>query len=347
MKQRLLGNSGLMVSELCLGTMNFGESIDSLSDCSRILYAARQSGINFIDCANVYGKSYGDGQAEIHVGASIRDCGLSRDTIVLATKVGNKMQGGEWERGLSRRHILSAVDASLKRLKTDYIDLYQIHRFDPETPIIETIETMGSLIEDGKIRYWGHSVFASWMMSEYRNTARRLRIPIPISEQAAYNLLDRRIENDRMGYIHRIGLGLLTWSPLGGGQLTGKYGSTANLVKGDRVERSALWKERANLDSFAISSRFAELFQSYGIDPAVGAVAWVLGRPDVSSVIIGPRTPEQVISLATACDTVLPAELLSQIDDLVPPGTAVADFLNNSGWQVGKIAGLAKAAERH
>ncbi|HZP82341.1 MAG TPA: aldo/keto reductase [Chthonomonadaceae bacterium] len=331
-----LGKSGLKVSVLCLGCMNFGEST-SEPDSLAILKAAHEAGVTFWDTADVYSQ----GRSEEILGKAFRTFGF-RDDIVLATKVHGAMGPGPNDRGLSRRHIRAAVEASLRRLQTDYIDLYQMHRYDPTTPLDETLETLDTLTREGKIRYYGTSTFASWQMADAYWRAKMRNWVEPVCEQAPYNLLDRRIENDRAGFLAQAGWGVIAWSPLAGGQLTGKYGQVAaeSLPEGSRVARNAMWRQRINRNAAEVSLAFTNLAREHGLSPAQVAIAWVRSRPLVTAPIIGPRTMEQFTDLLPAAELSLPDSLLSALDELVPPGTAVADFHNNAGWQVGHLPGL-------
>ncbi|MBC8104000.1 MAG: aldo/keto reductase [Cytophagales bacterium] len=316
--------------------MNFGESTSEV-DSLEILRQAHESGVTFWDTANVYGA----GRSEEILGKAFQTFGF-RDDIVLATKVNGTMGPGPNDRGLSRRHLRHAVEQSLRRLQTNTIDLYQMHRYDPTVPLDETLETLDTLVQEGKIRYYGTSTFASWQMADASWRANVNHWVPPVCEQAPYNLLDRRIENDRAGFLAQAGWGLIAWSPLAGGQLTGKYGKVApdNLPKGARIERQAMWRQRTNRSAAEVALTFAELAREHGLAPAVAAVAWVRQRPLVTAPIIGPRTLEQFRELLPAATVNLPESLLTALDDLVPPGTAVADFLNNAGWQIGHLPGL-------
>lgn len=331
-----LGRSGLKVSVLCLGCMNFGDAT-SEADSLEILQKAHETGVTFWDTANVYG----GGRNEEVLGKAFAQFGF-RDDIVLATKVNGRMGNGPNDYGLSRKHIRKAVEDSLRRLQTDYIDLYQMHRYDPTVPLDETLETLDTLVREGKIRYYGTSTFASWQMADAEWRAKVNHWTPPVCEQAPYNLLDRRIENDRAGFLAQAGWGLIAWSPLAGGQLTGKYGNVASsaLPPGSRVERNAMWRQRINGSSAEVSLAFATLCREHGLEPSQVAIAWVLQRPLVTAPIIGPRTLEQFTDLLPSANLTLPETLLEAIDTLVPPGTAVADYLNNAGWQVGHLPGL-------
>lgn len=331
-----LGRSGLKVSVLCLGCMNFGEST-SEADSLAILRAAHAAGVTFWDTADVYA----GGRSEEILGKAFREFGF-RDDIVLATKVHGRMGTGPNDAGLSRRHIRTAVEASLRRLQTDYIDLYQMHRYDPNTPLDETLETFDTLVREGKIRYYGTSTFASWQMADALWRTKVNHWVAPVCDQAPYNLLDRRIENDRAGFLAQEGWGVIAWSPLAGGQLTGKYKSIAanRLPEGSRVARNPMWRQRINRGASEVAQAFVELAQEHGLSPSQAAVAWVRQRPLVTAPIIGPRTLTQWEDLLPAADLALPETFLAALDELVPPGTAVADFLNNAGWQVGRLPGL-------
>ncbi len=331
-----LGRSGLKVSNLCLGCMNFGDTTGE-ADSLNILKTAHEAGVTFWDTADVYA----GGRSEEILGKAFRQFGF-RDQIVLATKVNGQVGPTPNDRGLSRRHIRAALEASLRRLQTDYIDLYQMHRYDPSTPLDETLETFDTLTREGKIRYYGTSTFASWQMADAYWRAKSRNWVEPVCDQAPYNLLDRRIENDRAGFLAQAGWGVIAWSPLAGGQLTGKYGQVTpdNLPEDSRVARNKMWRQRINRSAAEVSQAFANLSREHGLVPAQVAIAWLLSRPLVTAPIIGPRTLAQFQDLLPAADLQLPPALLTALDELVPPGTAVADFLNNSGWQVGRLPGL-------
>lgn len=303
----------------------------------KILSSAYEAGIFFWDTADVYS----NGLSEEIVGKAIRQSG-NRDRIVLATKVCGKTGTGPNDKGLSRRHIIQAVEASLRRLQTDHIDLYQMHRPSEETPIEETLETLDALIQAGKILYYGTSTFASWQMAEAEWTARSAGCVKPVSEQAPYNILDRRIENDRAGFLRKYGWGLITWSPLAGGQLTGAYHlDYSSKAPGSRYQVDKTYRNRMNQESVKASNAYANICKGFGYDPAQAAVAWLLHQDFVTAPIIGPRTQEHLLGLIPAATLKLSSEFLNKIDELVPPGTAVADFLSpNVSWQKGHIPGI-------
>jgi aryl-alcohol dehydrogenase-like predicted oxidoreductase len=335
---RSLGSSGLKVSNLCLGCLNFGGPTLE-GDSLKILQSAYEAGIYFWDTADVYS----NGLSEEIVGKAIRRLG-ERDRIVLATKVCGRTGPGPNDRGLSRHHITRAVEASLKRLRTDYIDLYQMHRPDEKTPVEETLETFDALVRAGKILHYGTSTFASWQMAEAEWTARASGFTRPISEQAPYNILDRRIENDRAGFLRKYGWGLLAWSPLAGGQLIGLYDQDySSGSSNSRYQVDGTYRNRMNQESVRISRAYVALCKEFGLDPAQAAVAWLLHQDLVTAPIIGPRTQEHLLELIPAATLKLSTDFLTKIDELVPPGTAVADFLSpNVSWQIGHIPGIDK-----
>jgi aryl-alcohol dehydrogenase-like predicted oxidoreductase len=332
-----LGSSGLMVSRLCLGCMNFGDATPE-EEALGILKTAFDAGVFFWDTAD----RYGNGLSEEIVGKALRQIGR-RDQVVVATKVHPQMGNGPNDQGLSRHQIVHAAEASLRRMQTDYIDLYQMHRPSDSTPVEETLQAMDSLVGSGKILYYGTSTFASWQMAEAEWTARTMGLVRPVSEQAPYNLLDRRIENDRAGFIRKYGWGLIAWSPLAGGQLAGRYDRAAvgSLPPGSRAERNVIFRARMNADSVEVSARFVFLCGEAGLEPAAAAVAWLLHQPIVTAPIIGPRTKEHLESLLPATTLKLTPAFLAELDRLVAPGEAVADFLNPQvGWQVAHLPGV-------
>ena len=336
-KQVKLGSSGLVVSNLCLGCMNFGGSTPE-KEALDILKTSFDAGVFFWDTADVYSM----GLSEEIVGKAIKQIG-HRDQIVVATKFEARVGPGPNDFGLSRHHIKHAVEASLRRLQTDYIDLYQMHRPCDDTPIEETLEALDSLVQAGKILYYGTSVFSSWQMAEVEWTARTRNFTKPTCEQAPYNILDRRIENDRASFIRKYGWGLIPWSPLAGGQLLGKYKAEniAEFPPGSRASQDTRFLYRMNVESINISNQFVKLCKEAGQEPAQVAIAWLLHQSIVTAPIIGPRTKEHMVSVLPAADLNLSTDILSSIDELVPPGTAVADFLRPSTtWHVGHLPGL-------
>lgn len=318
MKYRRLGQSGLKVSELSLGTMLFGSFADETTSAN-IIAKAREQGVNFIDSADVYVK----GRAEEIVGRAIAG---DRDSWVVATKFGGGMTDDPRpnQRGLSRKWIFREVEASLKRLGTDYIDIYYPHREDPTTPIAETLGAITDLVREGKIRYYGVSNHQSWKLAEYSRLADQLGVPRPIASQLCYNAFDRRPEKYHFHITDYYGLGNVVYSPLARGVLTGKYrpgeepAADTRAGRKDRKLYQTEWRE----ESLHASQALGEYAAGRGVSPAVFAVAWVLNNASVSSVIAGPRTEEQWDSYVEALEFALTAEDEAFVDALVKPGYA-------------------------
>jgi aryl-alcohol dehydrogenase-like predicted oxidoreductase len=330
MEYRLLGRTGVRVSPLCLGAMNFaldGGGPTSEADSIRILHAALDAGINFIDTANVYNA----GQSEIVVGKALQG---QRDRVVLATKARGKMGEGPNETGLSRRHILAACEASLKRLNTDYIDLYQMHRPDPDVPIDETLGALTDLVRAGKVRYIGCSTHPAWMVMEAIAVSEREHLVRYVSEQPPYNLLDRRIENELVPLALRYQLALLPWAPLAQGLLAGRYPAGPALPADSRAVRQAnsVYAERVSQRGIEVGERFTALARQFGKTPGQLGLLWCKDQPAITAPIFGPRTMEQLHDLLPVLDMTLSAEERAACDGLNPPGGAVVNFHNTAGW---------------
>lgn len=309
-----LGRSGLRVSPLCLGTMMFG-GVTNEADARAIIGDAIEHGINFIDTADVYN----GGDSERVVGRAIA---AQRDKWVLATKVGNQV--GDWpnEAGLSRRRVFHAVEQSLARLGTDYIDIYYLHRPDPLTPLEETLRALGQLLAQGKIRYYGLSNFAAWQIAEAVHLARQLGIPAAVVSQPYYNAANRMPEVEHLPAAAHHGLGVVPYSPLARGVLTGKYRPGAAPEQGSRIARNdprALQTEWRP-ESLALAEAIGAEARARGISTAEFAFAWVLNNRHVTSVIGGPRTLEQWRNYRAALAYRFTAEDEALFDRLVPPG---------------------------
>ena len=310
MKQRSLGKSGLLVSEIGLGCNNFGGRIE-LETSRRIVFKALDLGITLFDTADIYGMMNGGerGASEEHLGQIL---GARRKDIVLATKFGMAMD--EAHKGASRRYIVTAVEASLKRLRTDWIDLYQVHQPDPLTPIEETLSALDDLMRQGKVRYIGCSNFAAWQMVEAQWTARQRGLEPFISCQDEYSLLVRGIEREMLPAMTGYGLGLLPFFPLASGLLTGKYKRGAMPVdarlgrderRAARYVNEANWRKLERLEGFC-GARGRPLLEL--------AFSWLLARPAVASVIAGATRPEQVEQNVTAGGWALTSEELAEVD---------------------------------
>jgi voltage-dependent potassium channel beta subunit len=289
MHYRRLGRSGLKLSEIALGAwVTFGDQI-SEKTATDLIHAAYEGGINFFDNADVYA----NGQAEIIMGKAIAD--LPREALVLSSKVFSQTMPGPNGRGLSRKHITESVHASLKRLGTDYLDLYFCHRYDPDTSIDEVVYTMDTLIRQGKILYWGTSEWRSYQIAIAIKSAEQHHLAPPVTEQPQYNMFHRdRVETDLAPVCKEFGIGLTTFSPLYYGILTGKYND--GIPEGTRADRDSYgWvRERITPERMAIVDMLTALARDLGLTSAQLAIAWLLRRKDVSSVITGATQLEQL-----------------------------------------------------
>ncbi|MGC9669064.1 aldo/keto reductase [Planosporangium sp. 12N6] len=310
-----LGRTGLLVSRLCLGTMNFGPKT-SEEDSYAIMDRALEHGLNFFDTANVYGWQTGEGVTEQIIGRWLAQGGGRRDKVVLATKVYGKM--GEWpnEQGLSARHIIRACDDSLRRLQTDWIDLYQMHHVSRSTPWEEIWQAMEILVAQGKVRYVGSSNFAGWHLVAAQESAARRHFLGLVSEQAIYNLLTRHVELEVVPAAIEYGIGIIPWSPLHGGLLSGAL----RKQREGTAARSAEGRSNQDLDANreAIEA-YEKLAAELGHDPADVALAWLLSRPGVTAPIVGPRTVEQLDNSLRALELTLDERTLARLDELFPP----------------------------
>lgn len=315
MEYRRLGRTGLKVSELCLGTMTFGGQADEETS-GRIIHRALDAGVNFIDTADIYpmgGTVETAGRTEEIVGRALRG---RRDGVVLATKVRGATGPGPNDQGLSRRHIMQAVEASLRRLGTDYIDLYQVHWPDVETPLEETLRALDDLVRQGKVRYVGCSNFEAWRLCKALWISDKYGLARFDSLQPRYNLLDRRVEREHLALCQEEGLGVIPYSPLGGGLLTGKYRPGQEPPPGTRGAVSARfgrWLTEGNLRAVAAVQ---ELAQARGVTAAQFALAWLLSRPAVTAPIIGVTREEQLDELLGAVGLRLTPEELAAADRL-------------------------------
>jgi aryl-alcohol dehydrogenase-like predicted oxidoreductase len=310
MKYRRLGRSALQVSELCLGTMNFGPRT-SEPESFDILNAAVAAGVNFLDTANQYGGQLGVGTTETILGNWLSEDKGRRDRIVLATKVHEPMSDDVNDRGLSARHIQMACDASLKRLRVDHIDLYQMHHIDRAAPMDEIWQAMDRLISQGKITYVGSSNFPGWKIAQANEQAiarRRLGL---VSEQSLYNLIERRAELEVIPACQEYGVGVITWSPLAGGLLAGA-------PLGQEGRRQSASMKAAGAARSEQLSRFDALCRDLGHTSSVVALAWLLRQDGVASTIIGPGSRDQLASVLQAPQVDLDDATLAAIDDIFP-----------------------------
>ena len=324
MEYRNFGRTGMKVSPLCLGCMMFGGKTEP-EDSYEIIDRAIDAGINFLDTANVYSR----GRSEEVTGEALQRNG-KRSQIVLATKFHGRMADDHPNAsGSSRRHIIEQCEASLKRLQTDYIDLYQVHRPRSDTPIDETLRALDDLVRSGKVRYIGTSTFAAWQVLESLWVSKEYGLNRFISEQPPYNILDRRIERELLPMAQTFGIGTLPWSPLAGGLLTGKYSSNqpppmdsryANVAENERLQA------RYTTASLGVIDSLKAYLDAKGVAISQFAIAWAIAQPGVTSPIIGPRTMEQLEDNLKALDIEVTAEDMAKVDELVPPGTFVSPF---------------------
>jgi len=326
---RELGSTGVKVSPLCLGAMMFGAWGNTDHDESiAIIHRALDAGINFIDTADVYSR----GESEEIVGKAL--AGGRRDSVVLATKVHGTMGDDPNQFGNSRRWIIQEVENSLRRLGTDWIDLYQIHRPEPDTDIDETLGALSDLVTAGKVRYIGSSTFPAGQIVEAQWAAERRGRERFVCEQPPYSLLIRGVEAEVLPVCEKYGMGVIPWSPLAGGWLSGKY--TSGSESPDSSRRAQMLPSRydmtipGNQHKLEAAQQLGKLAEDTGITLIEMALAFVMRHPAVTAPIIGPRTMEQLESQLPALETTLSGDLLDRIDEVVPPGTNVNP--NDRGW---------------
>jgi aryl-alcohol dehydrogenase-like predicted oxidoreductase len=328
MEYRTLGTTGTKVSPLCLGAMMFGEwGNPDHDDSIRIIHRALDAGINFIDTADVYSR----GESEEIVGKALT--GGKRDHVVLATKVHGTMGDDPNEFGNSRRWIIKEVENSLRRLGTDYIDLYQIHRPEADTDIDETLGALTDLVRAGKVRYLGSSTFPASQIVEAQWVAQRRNRERFVCEQPPYSLLVREVEKDVLPTAQRYGMGVIPWSPLAGGWLSGKWRKGADApssTRADRIPDRYDLSKPENQRKLEAADALAVLAEESGMTLIEMAIAFVIRHPAVTAAIIGPRTMEQLESQLTAADVSLSDDVLNRIDEIAPPGVNISPA--DGGW---------------
>ncbi len=320
MKYRPLGRSGLRVSEIALGSwLTLGSSV-GVSDTRALVHRAFELGVNLFDSADVYS----DGAGEEALGKALQE--LPRDELVIATKAYFPTGPGPNARGLSRKHLVASVEGSLRRLGTDRIDLHQCHRFDPETPLEETIATYADLVRQGKLLYWGVSLWSPRQLWGAQRIARRLRAPGPISNQPEYSLLARDAERRLLPASRWLGVSQIVWSPLAQGVLTGKYGAQAQPAGSRAADsmRSSFMARYLNPESLARAAELRALAAERGLSPAQLALAWCLRQPAVASVLAGATQLSQIEENAGASGIALDAPLLHRLDALFPRGRSTS-----------------------
>jgi aryl-alcohol dehydrogenase-like predicted oxidoreductase len=327
MEYRMLGRTGVEVSPLCLGTMMFGEwGNKDVDDSIRVIHRALDAGINFVDTADVYS----NGESEEIVGKALKG---RRDDVVLATKFFMPMGKGPNQSGGSRKWIMTEVENSLRRLDTDYIDLYQVHRPSPTTDVEETLGALTDLVHQGKVRYIGSSSYSGSEIVEAQIVSRDRNLARFVTEQPPYSILVRGIEEDVLPTTKRYGMGTLTYSPLAGGWLSGKWRKDAAPAPTSSARPRARFdmSTAANRHKLDIVDSLAALAEEAGMTLIDVAVAFVINHPAVTSAIIGPRTMEQLESQLTGADVTLTTELLDRIDELVAPGVTINPDDNSYG----------------
>jgi aryl-alcohol dehydrogenase-like predicted oxidoreductase len=319
MNYRSFGRTGVQVSELCLGCMNFGDDC-SEADSITLMHRAIDEGINFFDTADVYTR----GVSETLVGKAL--AGEKREKVFLATKVYNKMGEGPNDFGSHRYHIIKGCEDSLKRLGTDHIDLYQIHRPQSSIPIDETLRALDDLVRSGKVRYIGTSTFAAYQVVESLWASNTLHLNRFVCEQPPYNLLDRRIERELLPMCRAYGIATIPWAPLAGGLLSGKYRAGAPRPDGARYASKSAPFARDNDAALTTVEKYVAWCDSRGYDPSQVALAWVLHQPGVTSPIIGPKNTAQYEAYMAARSLTLTAEDHAALEALFPPGTHVSEY---------------------
>ncbi|MFL7838964.1 MAG: aldo/keto reductase [Candidatus Promineifilaceae bacterium] len=316
MEYKLLGNTGVRVSQLCFGTMSFGGDADE--ETSAAMYRrCRDTGINFFDCANVYQR----GRAEEILGELMA---YERDELVITSKFRFPMGDGPNQSGASRRHMMASVEASLKRLNTDRIDLYFVHRFDPDTPLEETLRGFDDLVSQGKILYPAVSNFAAWQIAKALGISAKEGWARFECIQPMYNLVKRQAEVEILPLAESEGLGVIPYSPLGGGLLTGKYGRVERPESGRLVDDSRYQTRYGDIWMYDTAEKFTTFAHENGYDPAALAVAWVGAHPAVTAPIIGARNLEQLEGSLKSLEIEMTNELRAAISDLSvepPPAT--------------------------
>jgi len=338
MNDRTLGRTGTKVSPLCLGAMMFGDWANTDQDeCVGIIHRALDAGINFIDTADVYSR----GGSEEIVGRAL--AGGRRDNVVLATKVHGTMGDDPNEFGNSRRWIIREVENSLRRLRTDWIDLYQIHRPEDDTDIDETLGALTDLVRAGKVRYIGSSTFPASRIVEAQWVARERGRERFVCEQPPYSVLVRGIENDVLPTAQRYGMGVIPWSPLGGGWLSGRYRKGVEIPESRRAQMLPSRYDMSlpgNQRKLEAADALGSLAQEAGISLIELALAFVIRHPAVTAAIIGPRTIEHLESQLTAADVTLSDDVLDRIDEIVAPGVNLSP--GDDGWANPALAPAAR-----
>jgi aryl-alcohol dehydrogenase-like predicted oxidoreductase len=326
MKYRILGRTGVKISQLALGTSNFADPTPE-EEAAKIIDRAIEAGINLIDTGN----TYANGECERIIGRVLKKSG-KREQVLLSTKVHYPVGSGPNDGGNSRLHLIKACRDCLKRLQTESIDLFQLHRHSDDVHIDETLRALTDLVRGGLVTYIGASTHPAWkvqeaiMVSELRGYERF------VSEQPPYNLLDRRIENELVPMCSANGLGILPWSPMAMGILSGRYASMDFPEDSRAALRGGIYAERVTLRGIKVGKQFVTLAKEKGLTPSQLALLWVKDQPGITAPLIGPRTLEQLEEFLPVAEMRLDNETRKACDELVPPGSAVANFHNTATW---------------
>jgi len=343
MDYRILGRTGVKVSPICLGTANFADPTPE-KDAARIIDRALDAGINLIDT----GDSYAAGESENIIGRSL-EANKRRHQVILATKAGH-VRGGPNDNidpeiaqnpntvGNSRHNIIRACEASLRRLRTNHIDLYQVHRPDFSIPIDETLGALTDLVRQGKVRYIGCSTHPAWAVMEALMVSEKKDYSRYISEQPPYNLLDRRIENELVPLCLKYGLGIIPWGPMAMGVLSGRYANAHDYPGDSRAAyRGSFYADRVSPKGIEAGNKFVNISKKHGIPPSQLAVLWIKDQPGITAPLIGPRTLQHLEDLLPVAEMKLDESIRNECDKIVPPGSAVADFHNTAAWMKMKV----------
>lgn len=326
MEYRTLGRSGLKVSKIVLGTMNFGSPTER-SESLRIIAGALDAGINILDCADIYA----GGESEKIIGEALKGY-AKRSRVLIVTKVFMRTGDGPNDEGNTKHHILKACENSLKRLRTDHIDLYLLHRTDFHVPQEETLHALDLLVKQGKVRHIGCSTHPPWRTVEAHWIAEKYHLSKFTCEEPPYNLLDRRAENEIIPMCRAYDLGVITWSPLAQGVLAGRYTNEKDFPVGSRGAQKTVYGERITRRGIEAALELGKKAKEKDCTTAQLSLAWVLNQPGITGAIIGPRTVAHLDDLLPSADLTLVEDDLDFCNRLVPPGTHLSDHFNTAGW---------------
>jgi len=329
MEYRNLGRTGLKVSALCLGT-GFFETMTREETARQVMQGALDAGINFFDTAD----SYAGGASERFIGRFLKDTG-QRDRVIISSKAYYPVGEGVNDRGLSRYHIMRACEASLRRLQTDHIDIYIMHRSaSSEVPVDETLGALTDLVRQGKVCYIGCSTHPAWQIMEALAVSESQGYARYVVESSPYNLLDRRVENERIPLCQKYGLAVVPWSALAMGMLAGRYPLDKPFPKDSRaaLDPQGIYAQRINRRGLEAAARVPEVAARYGLTSGQTALLWLKDQPGVTAPIVGPRNLEQLKEMVAVAEMRADDELRAAFDEIVPPGMAVSNFHNTSGW---------------